>query len=346
MIGKLKQLQSGPLAYKRIEKRILGVILIYACVLLMGMTGYHFLEGWSWLESLYMTVITITTVGFGEVRPLDIQGQVFTIALVLLGVGCFTYTFGIIADYLVAGQLNEFLFHRRMKTMIRSMKEHYIVCGLGRVGFQVAEELRRAQQPVAIIEENEKTARKAMEAGYATIEGNANSDQVLESAGIERAKGLIATLGTDSANLMVVLSGRALNKNLFIVARANYDATEKKLLIAGANRVISPYSIGGRRIAQTVLRPHVVDFLDTVMHHEDLELIMEDLVIGQGSKLDGSTIGTAKIREATGVNILGLRREEGKVIVSPTPDTTLQAQDVLVVLGTRDQLSRLENLVQ
>lgn len=329
---------------RSIERRILGVITLYSAVIMLGTAGYRILEEWGWLDSLYMTMITITTVGFGEIHELSRASRVFTIVLILLGVGSFTYTFGTIADYLIAGQLKEFLIHRRMKIMIKEMKDHQIVCGFGRVGFQVVYELKRAGKPFVVIDEESKAAHQAMDAGHATIEGNANNDDVLRNAGVERASSLVATLGTDAANLMLVLSARALNKELFIVARANFMDAEKKLITAGANRVISPYSISGRRMAHMLIRPNIVDFLDVVMHDEEMELEMEDVAIANGSKLDGCAIGEARISETTGANILGLKRSEGQVIASPAADTVLKAKDILIALGTRNQLTKLQSL--
>lgn len=335
-----------PRASAGIERRILILALLYTALLAFGTSGYELIEGWSFLDSLYMTVITITTVGFNEVHTLSDRGRAFTIVMVVMGVGGFTYALTTVADYLVAGQLGVLLNTRRMKQQIEKLNDHTIVCGFGRVGFQVAGELRRANKPFLIIEEEERAFERAVEADYLAIRGNATNDDVLRSAGIERAKGLLATLGTDAANLMLVLSARALNPNLFIMARANYEATETKLITAGANRVTSPYSISGRRMAQTVLRPNVVDFLDVVMHDEELELWMEDVTVSKTSALHGSAIAKAAIREKTGAYILGLRRGSERFHIAPSPDTVLNADDILVALGTREQLARLLTLTR
>ncbi len=330
---------------KSLEQRIGIVLGIYFLILGSGVVGYHLIEGWSWIDSLYMTVITITTVGFSEVGQLDGAGRIFTIALIFLGVGGFMYTFGTIADYLIAGELSGLLGRRRLKRNLEQMNGHYLVCGFGRVGYQVAKEFSRAGKKVVIVEEKEEVAEQAENQNLIVLKGNANSDDVLKTAGVERAKGLVCTLGTDAANLMLVLSARALNPKLFIVARGNYEATEAKLKIAGADRVISPYSIGGHRMAQVAIRPNVVEFFDVMMHGEKLELMMEDLTISAQSLLDGSTIGTSRVREKTGANIIGLRRKGVEpIIMAPTPDTTLNAEDVLVALGTQDQLNSLKEM--
>ena len=324
--------------------RLLMVLVLYAGILLGGTFGYHWIENWNLLDSFYMTVITITTVGFGEVQPLSPDGKAFTIGMALLGVGGFTYTFSTITDYLVKGEIRGYLRERRLRMEINSMQNHYVVCGFGRVGVRVAEELRSEGNQVLVVEQDEKACARAREKQYIVLEGNVNDEIILNKMGLQNAKGLIATLSTDEANLMLVVSARAINSELMIVARSNFEFNEKKLLIAGATRVISPYSIGGRRIAHLVTRPRVVEFLDIVMHSDEIELRMEDICVREKSELDGCEIGTGRIREKTGANIIGLRLKEGQYKVSPAPDTVLRADDVIVALGTKDQLHLLQDL--
>jgi voltage-gated potassium channel len=329
-----------------LERRLLRIILVFGTIIAVGGVGYRLIQGWSWLDSFYMAIITVTTVGFGEVRPLKPEGRLFTSLLILLGVGGITYSFSALTNYIIAGELRGQLEERRMKRHIASLKGHFIVCGFGRVGYQVCAEFKREGHPLVVVDDNAPSIERAKAQGYLVIDGDAGNDEVLRQAGIERARGLVAAVDSDAANLLVVLSARSLNPNLDIVARANFEETETKLLQAGANRVISPYSLGGRRMAQMLIRADVVDFLDVVMHDESLELLLENLTVGAGCPLDNCAVGEAHIRERTGANILGLKRKEGGVILSPEPTTALYAGDVLIALGTRRQLGELAKIVQ
>jgi voltage-gated potassium channel len=328
-----------------LERRLLNIVLLFASVITFGGVGYILIEGWSWIDAFYMAIITVTTVGFAEVHPLTPAGRLFTAVLVLLGVGSITYAFTALTNYLIAGELGDVLQEFKMKRQIDALKEHYIVCGFGRVGEQVCVQLSREGRAFVVVEKDEAVVALAREQGYLAIHGDAGDDQVLHQASIHRARGLVAAVASDAGNLFVVLSSRALNRDLCIVARAGDEDATDKLLRAGADRVISPYSLGGRLIAQTLLRPGVVDFLDVVMYDDSLKLYLEDLIVGPGSSLDGLTVGQARIREKIGANILGIRRG-GQVIVSPPASTHLQPGDILVALGTRRQLAALESLVR
>ncbi len=329
-----------------LERRLLNIGLIFGFIIIIGSTGYKLIEGWPWVDAFYMSIITVTTVGFGEIHPLTQGGRLFTAVLILLGVGVITYAFSALTNYVVAGELQGVLEKRRMTRQIKSIQGHYIVCGFGRVGHQVCAELKREGRPLIVIDNDETSIGRAKAQGYLVVMGNAGNDQVLQEAGIEQAAGLVAVVDSDAANLMVVLSARALNPTLYIVARANLEDTQPKLLQAGADRVISPYSLGGRRIAQMLIRPGVVDFLDVVMHDETLELLLEDLTVGSGCTLDQCSIGQARIRKETGANILGLKRKKGGIVISPEASTVLYAGDVLIALGTRQQLEALAEMIQ
>jgi voltage-gated potassium channel len=327
-----------------LERRLFNIALIFAIIITIGGVGYALIEGWSWLDAFYMAVITVTTVGFGEVYPLSQAGRLFTSVLIILGVGGITYSFAALTNYMIAGELGDVLEEFRMKRKVGSLQEHYVVCGFGRVGQQVCAQLSQEGQPFVVVDTNESACLRAKEEGYLAVHGDAGDDQVLQEAGILDAKGLVAAVDNDAANLFVVLSSRTLNPELCIVARADTEDATSKLLRAGADRVISPYSLGGRLIAQTLIRPHVVDFLDVVMYDESLKLFLEDLTVGTGCPLDQLTVGEARIRETTGANVLGIKRE-GQVIVSPPASTKLRPGDVLVALGTRQQLAALAELV-
>jgi len=324
-----------------IVQRFTKPVLLFATVVLFGAAGYWWLEEMTPLEALYMAVITVTTVGFGEVHPLDGAGRVFTIILVLFGVGAFTYFATSVANYLIAGEIKGFLERRKMQNKIEQLSDHFIICGYGRMGEQVAREFRREKQPLVVVERSEEIVAAAIQAGHLARQGNAENDEVLRAAGIERARGLVAVLDSDAANLMVTLSARALNEKLFIVARTNSEMSQSKLIAAGADRVLFPHGLGGRRIAQMALRPNVVEFLEVVMHDEELELWLEEMTVAIDSELDGCAVYEAKIRGATGANIVAVRQRTGKLLAAPTPDTRLQAGDIVVALGTRAQLVAL-----
>lgn len=328
-----------------LERRLLTISLAFAAVILLGGVGYALLEGWSWTDAFYMAIITITTVGFGEVHPLTPAGKLFTSVLILLGVATITYAFTALTNYLIAGKVGDTLEEFKMKRQIGSLQNHYIVCGFGRVGQQVCTQLHQDGQPFVIVEANEALASRAKELGYPVVPGDAGEDQVLLQAGISRATGLVAAVSNDAENLFVVLSARSLKQDLLIVARADTEQAVSKLMRAGANRVISPYSLGGRLIAQTLIRPDVVDFLDVVLYDDSLKLFLEDLTVTKDCPLDQVSVGEARIRETTGANILGIKRG-GQVIVSPPSSTQLEPGDVLVALGTRQELTDLAALVQ
>ena len=328
-----------------IGRRLTKPILAFALVICVGGFGYHVLEqDWSLLDSFYMAVITVTTVGLREVRPLDSVGQVFTILLIFFGVGTFTYFATSVANYLIAGELKGYLGQRRMHNKIQQLKEHFIVCGYGRMGMEVARDFRRERKPLVVVDRSQEGVARAVEDGYLTLVGDAGDDDVLRQAGVERARGLITVIDEDATNLMVVLSARALNEALFIVARANAETTSSKLVAAGANRVLWPYGLSGRRLTQMALRPNVVEFLELVMHDEELELCLEELTVAIESTLDGAAIGSARLRETTGANVVAVRQRTGKLLVAPAPETVLHAADIVVALGTSTQLSRLREM--
>lgn len=328
-----------------LERRLLNIGLAFAAVVVVGGVGYALLEGWSWTDAFYMAIITITTVGFGEVHPLTPAGKLFTSVLILLGVATITYTFTALTNYLIAGKVGDTLGEFKMKRQIGSLEKHYIVCGFGRVGQQVCAQLQQDRQAFVVVEADEALVSSAKEQGYPVVHGDAGEDHVLKQAGILRAQGLVAAVSNDAENLFVVLSARSLKQDLLIVARADTEQAVSKLMRAGANRVISPYSLGGRLIAQTLIRPDVVDFLDVVMYDDSLKLFLEDLTVTGGCSLDQITVGEARIRETTGANVLGIKRG-GQVIVSPPSSIQLEPGDVLVALGTRQELKALASLVQ
>ncbi|MDZ4177973.1 MAG: potassium channel protein [Coriobacteriia bacterium] len=316
-----------------------AVLLLFG-VVVGGTVGYSLIEGWSFLDSLYMTVITVATVGFREVHPLSPAGHWFTIALVFAGVGGIAYAIGTIADFMVEGRLVELLEGRRMAKRISDLSEHYVVVGMGRVGSVVCEALHAQGVPFVVVDRCEECVETAGENGWLYLQGDATSEEVLEAAGVTRAKGLVTALDTDADNLFVALSARGMNPGLYIVARSTSVASEGKILRSGADRVITPNVIGGRRIATSLLNPLVADYLDVATHNEEMEYRLEALRVGESSAMVGRSIRDAHVRDATGAYILAISRE-GVMDSNPAPEQVLRAGDELVAIGTRSQLDTL-----
>ncbi len=327
------------------ERQIIKVVLIFISIITFGVAGLMLIEGWSLLDALFMTVITISTVGFREVHPLSQAGTVFIIGFIILGVGSFLYIISKIAEYIVAGHLQGALEKKRMNKKINGLDRHYIVCGFGRVGQNIAVELERAGIAFVVIDINPASIARCAERGYLYIQGNASEDTVLKDAGIMRAAGLVTATDSDAENVYVTLSAKALRDDLYVVARASSDEAEHKLLKADADRVLSPYSIAGRRLAGMLLRPNVIELLDVVMHRENNDLMMEELLVREKSALDGMSVGEARHRCTLGANILAIKKKtENKIIPSPGGAVAIGSDDLLVALGTKEQLKELEGL--
>jgi voltage-gated potassium channel len=313
-------------------------LLILAGVLVAGTAGYVVL-GFSLLDAVYQTVTTVTTVGFKEVQPLTDAGQVFTIVLILTGVGTALYNLTLVIQNVIEGELTQLLGRRKMERHIGRMGNHVIVCGWGRVGRAITQYVARAGEEIVVVDRDPERARTIGQ--HPVVQGDATDDQVLLDAGIERARVLVSALTTDADNLFVTLSGRSLRPDLFIVARARGDESEAKLLRAGADRVVNPQSIGGKRMAAFVLQPHVAEFLDVVMHDGTLEFRLEELAVAQGSPLAGVSLRDAHIRDQTGALILAMRRSDGTFTTNPPPETELRAGEILIAIGTESQLQAL-----
>lgn len=322
-------------------------LALVVSVVIVGTLGYALLwraRGGTWMDALFMTVTTITTIGYGEVKPLDTVGRAFTMVLAIAGIGSLFYTLGVVMESLVAARLADAGGRRRMERRIEVLRAHVVVAGLGRVGRQAAQELFEASTPFVVVDPGPAAVRHAEERGYLLLEGDATDDAVLERAGIRRATGLVVTTGNDATNMYIVLSARVLNPGLTIVSRAVDDASVTKLVRAGANRAISPYAIGGHRLAHLILKPTVVDFFETAMRTGDQALNIEDLAVTSESPAVGQTLATLAIRRMTGATILAVLRD-GTPLVSPPGDFVVATGDQLLALGTREQLSQLERMI-
>jgi voltage-gated potassium channel len=316
-------------------------VLLLASAIAGGTIGYVVIEGWSAWDAFYMTIITVTTVGYREVHDLSRAGQVFTVVLLLGGVGAALYTFTLLATVVVEGGLPKRLQRRRHRRMIETVTEHFIICGYGRIGRIVAREFQRQNIPLVVIERDPQRLQAAMEDGALAVEADASREDVLKRVGIDRARGLIAAVGSDAENVYAVLSARVLRPDLFIVGRAETEDATIKLKRAGADRVISPYQIGARQMAQTALRPAVVDFVDLATGTDNLDLSMEEVAIAARSTLVDQTLLDANLRQRFGVIVVGIQRTTGHMEFNPAPDGTIHAGDKLVVLGRAASLKQL-----
>jgi voltage-gated potassium channel len=329
----------------RLRLSILLLIALVGC----GVAGYVHLEGFTILEALYMTVITLSTTGFTEVHPLSPAGRMFTIGLIVVGVTTVGYIISSTVGVVIVEASGEALARKRMEKRMQALRDHYIICGYGRMGQVISREFAARRIPFVVIDPNPARIRMLAEQRLAYVEGSAAEDDVLTHAGVLRARGLVAVAPTDADNIFIVLSARALNPKLFIVARSIYVEDEHKLRRAGADRVISPYVIGARRMAAAVFHPHVVDFLDLEIHRPEMEWEMEDIAVGPGAAFLDRTLRDSRIREVTGCMVVAIRpkavdNHPSPFVSNPSPDTILRDGDTLIVLGTTTQLTALERM--
>jgi len=323
----------------RNELILANVVLL--ALLATGTIGYVLLEDWYWTDGLYMTFLTLTTIGFGEVHELSSLGRVFTIVIGLTGIG----TVAFIATRSVQVVINSARFHQRqtMKT-INKLSDHYILCGYGRIGKRIAEDLKRGGVPFVVIETDQKKLEQIEQSPLLYVAGDAEEESVLISAGLERARGLILTLPEDSVNVFVTLVARELNPKLFILARTNKHENRKKLLRAGADQVVSPYEIGADRMAQVVLRPNVDRFMDRVLRTEALNLTMEEVLIAEHAMIAGKTLASSGLRAKFDAIVVAIMNGVTKEMTfNPVADVKLNAGDTLIILGSQDMIERLKN---
>jgi voltage-gated potassium channel len=321
---------------------VIPPLIVLAAVIAGGTLGYVVIEGWGPWDAFYMTVTTVATVGYREVHPLSLPGQAFTLLLVIGGVGTALYTFSAIAAVVVEGGWHRYVNEWRHRRMINALTEHYVLCGYGRIGTIIAAEFRRQRTPFVIVDRDPDRVRAATNGGFLAIDGDASREETLKRVAIERARGLVAVVGTDAENVYTVLTARVMKPELFVIARAESEDSISKLKKAGADRVISPYRIGAVQIAQTALRPAVVDFVEIATSSDNLELSIEEIKIGSASDLEGKSLSDASLRQRFSVVVVGIQRSGGRMEFNPPPDTRMSAGDHLVVLGSSANLKELE----
>jgi voltage-gated potassium channel len=326
-------------------KRLLLIAGLLVAVMLFGTLGFMFVERWSAFDSFYMTIITLTTVGYAEVHPLSFHGRVFNTFLILAGVTTVFVSIAVMGETLLRLEMTDYFGRKRRDRMLRDITGHYIVCGAGRVGRSVIQELLRSEATVVLIDNTVDRARWATDKGVITMVGDATKDEVLLQARVETAKGLVAAISSDAENVYVALSAKVLNPNLVISARASDDQAEEKLRRAGATTVFTPYSFIGHRLAQSMLRPHVTSFLDVASafrKSSDLALEIEQLPIGASSAMVSNTLEQLRLGSQYGVIVLAIQRKTGSMQFNPAADLRIEAGDVLIAMGERPKLKRLE----
>jgi voltage-gated potassium channel len=325
--------------------------LIFAAVMLflvvsMGTAGYMILEKWNFLDSLYMTVITLTTVGFSEVNPVIDQGRILTMTILISGLGVVGYLVGTLTQIVVEGQLLRIMGRKKLERQIEKLKNHIIICGYGRVGRIICEEIYRSKPtPLVVIDNDSTVTAKIEEDGHLYLLGDATEEQCLLKAGIRSAKGLATALDSEADNVYITLTAKGLKPNLFIIARAGRIGSEKKLVQAGANHVVSPHQIGGYRMAQALLRPNVTEFIDFATHDPGTGMGMEEIPVRPQSKLADVALVDSGIRKELDLIIVAIKKADGTMLFNPASHTTIQIGDTLIALGQRSSLLKLELLL-
>lgn len=327
------------------KKRVLTAIVLVVGVLIVGVLGYHLIEGWNFLDSIYMTVITLASVGYGETHPLTTKGRVFTMFLIFSGFGIIGYGLSVIFTFIIEGELAGLIGRRRMQKEMEKLSNHYILCGAGETGRCIAIEFAKTKTPFVVIDLNPHKIENVSNLGAPFIVGDATKDAVLLSAGIKRAQGLVSSLHSDKDNVFVVLTARGLNKDLRIVSRVVEQESEHKLRIAGADTIVSPNAIGGLRMASVMLRPTVVGFLDLMMRDQGT-IRIEEIKLTKNTSILGKSVQSSDIGRKTGLIVIAIKRlKSDKYIYNPKPDTLFELDDTLVVMGDVNQVQALRKLV-
>jgi voltage-gated potassium channel len=322
---------ENPLVRFRLALILLGVVIV------VGVTGYMLINGWDLLDSFYMVIITISTVGYTEVHPQGTPGRIFTSGLIVVGVATMLYGFGVFAETLADNAFGRYRRERQLQNDLSRLRDHFIICGYGRIGTQVVAEFEEHRVPYVVIDQTEEAIERIRAEGRLHIEGDASKEDVLKQAGIERARGLISAVDSDERAVYIVLAARAFNPNLYIVARAGRRDSIRRLELAGATRTISPYVMAGHRMAELAIRPAMVDVLDT-LHHAEAGIGVEEMVVNPGSAAAGKTLEEGGLLAPDAARVLAVRRSDGALDVNPNGNLRLDEGDLVIALGTEDQL--------
>jgi voltage-gated potassium channel len=322
---------------------VLGAALVLTTA--AGTIGFILIDHYPPFDAFYMTLITMSTVGYAEIHPLSHAGRIFNSFLIFFGVTIIFIAIGAMAQTIIEQELGDLLGKRRNKRMIDKLKDHYIICGFGRVGRGAAKELLHAGVPFVVVDADPDRVEKAMTASMLAVAADATRDETLREVGIERACGLVAALATDADNLFVLLSAKGLNPNLYVAARAAEEGAEGKMRRAGADAVFAPYAITGHRLAQSLLRPHVVQFLDFTTKDVGEDIAIEQVRVAESSEMVSRTIREMQLRKEMGVIVMAIRKADGRMMFNPPADTAVEGGDFLIVMGRLSDLRTLENLL-
>ena len=326
-------------------QQIRYAVILLLIIVVTGTLGYTLIEAWPLLDSLYMTIITITTVGFREVRELSATGKFFTIGLIICSVGIVAYLVRQLAGVIVEDEIRRLMGRRKLEKAINRLRDHYIVCGHGRIGSYICEEFRDEGLPFVVIERDEHVIR-SMGEGLVYVRGDATDEKTLIDAGVKRAKALITAVASDADNLYITLTARGLNPNLYILSRATEEKAERKLISAGANKVVAPYLIGAHRMAMAIIRPAVVELMEIAMKRESLHLQLKEIKVNDTANLPGTTLRESGIRSKLDLIVVAIKREDGSMLFNPAFDTSIEKGDTLITLGQKANLDSLAELVK
>ncbi len=322
-------------------KKLLVPVFMFLVLVVTGILGYMSIEGWDLLDSIYMTIITLSTVGYGEVREIGPGGRIFTVFLIVFGLFIITYIVGLVAEALVAVEIRAALGRRKVGKRIKSLRDHYIICGYGRIGSIICRELTGKSIPLIVIEKDERVHEQLEEDNILYLDRDATDEETLTEAGIGTAKGLVSVVSSDAENVYICLTARGLNPRLYILSRAEDEISERKLLRAGADKVVLPYMLGGRRMVQAIIRPTVSDFLESAIHDKSFELDIEEITAGEGSPLIDQTLVDSGIRREMDVIIIGIKQEDDTMIFNPSSHTKINRGDTLIAMGRNKDLEKL-----
>lgn len=318
-------------------RRFRLAVVLLAIVIVVGISGYMLINGWSLLDSFYMVIITISTVGYGEVHPQGTAGRLFSSGLIVVGVATMLYGFGVFAETLADNSFGRYRRDRQLQRDLNQLRDHFIICGYGRIGTQIVEEFEDHKVPYVVIDQTDEALGRIRAEGKLHIEGDASKEDILMQAGIERARGLISAVDSDERAVYIVLAARAFNPKLYIVARAGRPDSIRRLELAGATRTISPYVMAGHRMAELAIRPAMVDLLDT-LHHGEAGIGVEEMVVTPATRAIGMTLEEAGLLASDAAKLLAVRKPDGTVNVNPPSNARLEDGDLVIALGTEDQL--------
>jgi voltage-gated potassium channel len=318
--------------------KIALIVLLY--IFIIGTFGFHYIEGWGFVDSFYTTIATLSTVGYGDFSPETTAGKFFAVFIIIFGVGTMLYSFGLVSETVMEGRLRNLLGRGKLEKIIEKMNNHYIICGGGRIGFLICRELMAGKIPCLIIDNNPEVIQKAQDESFIYCKGDATQDKVLITAGIKRARGVVCVLPSDAENLYVILTAKELNQKIYIMARSEEEESEHRLLRAGADKVMSPYTLGGVRMAMAIMRPAMLDFIEITTSRQSLELRMEEISICKDSPFISKTLEDSGIRKRFGLIIVAVKKDSGKMIFNPMANYIIEEGDRLISMGEDENVKQ------